>query len=241
MNGVYVFFCSLSGANQLAQPPAMWTTAWAASVQGPYPVGNVSLPTKLDQVFPSPESGARNQSFRLIVRPDVWGPQARIRLSNALGTKPVTFDDVFVGVQLSGSAVLKGTNTPVLFGGRTSVTIAPGAIAAGGVALLAQKGTGGAPAPSVALVDFEITHTLVVALVEVVAGGHAEHVRDDADRDVLRVVASGVRPAETGESVEQLASDGTGHDFRAAARGKGHHQAQGLGGPSRLSLCCGHP
>ncbi len=110
----------------LAQPPGGWNTAWAASVQGPYPIGNVSLPTKLDQVFPSPEAGARNQSFRLIVRPDVWGPQARIRLSNALGTKPITFDDVFVGLQLSGSAVVKGTNTPVLFGGRTSVTIAPG-------------------------------------------------------------------------------------------------------------------
>lgn len=111
----------------LAQPATAWTTAWAASVQGPYPVGNVSLPTKLDQVFPSAETGARNQSFRLIVRPDVWGPQVRIRLSNALGTRPVTFDDVFVGLQLSGSAVVKGTNTAVLFGGRASITIAPGA------------------------------------------------------------------------------------------------------------------
>ena len=120
--------CVLLGATPLlAQPATTWTTAWAASVQGPYPVGNVSLPTRLDQVFPSPESGARNQSFRLIVRPDVWGPQARIRLSNALGTKPVTFDDVFVGVQLSGSAVLEGTNTPVRFGGQPSITIAPGA------------------------------------------------------------------------------------------------------------------
>lgn len=125
-----------------AQPPAMWTTAWAASVQGPYPVGNVSLPTKLDQVFPSPESGARNQSFRLIVRPDVWGPQARIRLSNALGTRPVTFDDVFVGLQLSGSAVLKGTNTPVLFGGRTSITIAPGADAWSDAVALRTAGAG---------------------------------------------------------------------------------------------------
>ncbi len=119
--------CAVMGATPLlAQPSSGWTTAWAASVQGPYPVGNVSLPTRLEQVLTSPETGARNQSFRLIVRPDVWGPQARLRLSNALGTKPVTFDDVFVGLQLSGSAVLKGTNVPVLFGGRSSITIAPG-------------------------------------------------------------------------------------------------------------------
>lgn len=126
----------------LAQPASAWTTAWAASVQGPYPVGNVSLPTRLERLFPSPASGARNQSFRLIVRPDVWGPQARIRLSNALGTRPVTFDDVFVGLQLSGSAVLKGTNTPVLFSGRSSVTIAPGADAWSDAVTLRTAGAG---------------------------------------------------------------------------------------------------
>ena len=32
-----------------------------------------------------------------MVRPDVWGPQMRLRLTNAFGTKPVTFDGVFVG------------------------------------------------------------------------------------------------------------------------------------------------
>ena len=76
--------------------------------------------------FPAPEQGARDQTFRLIVKPDAWGPQTRIRLSNAFGTKPVTFDDAFVGLQESGAAVLKGTNQPVLFGGQKSVTVAPG-------------------------------------------------------------------------------------------------------------------
>lgn len=107
-------------------PPPSWTTAWAASVQGPYPVGNVSLPTDLKQVFPSPQAGARNQSFRLIIRPDVWGIRIRLRFSNALGTRPVTFDDAFVGMQLSGSAVIPGTNVPVTFGGNRNVTVQPG-------------------------------------------------------------------------------------------------------------------
>ena len=78
-------------------------------------------------MFPFAELGARNQSFRLVVRPDVWGRQLRIRLSNALGTKPVAFDDVFVGLQLSGSSVITGTNVPVTFHGARGLTIAPGA------------------------------------------------------------------------------------------------------------------
>src|SRR5436189_1507838 len=67
-----------------------------------------------------------DQTFRLIVRPDIWGRQARLRLSNVFGTKAVTFDDVFVGLQMGGPALVKGTNQPVTFGGKASVTVAPG-------------------------------------------------------------------------------------------------------------------
>ncbi|MFB0934707.1 MAG: GDSL-type esterase/lipase family protein [Propionivibrio sp.] len=77
-------------------------------------------------VFPTPAVGAVDQSFRLIMKPDIWGKEARIRLSNALGTKPVTFDGVFVGLHMASSAVVKGTNHAVKFGGRNSVTVAPG-------------------------------------------------------------------------------------------------------------------
>ena len=62
----------------------------------------------------------------MIVRPDVWGPQARIRLSNAFGTQPVTFDGVFAGIQQSGAAIVKGMSWPVMFSKKASVTIAPG-------------------------------------------------------------------------------------------------------------------
>jgi lysophospholipase L1-like esterase len=104
-----------------------WVTAWAASVQGPYPVGNPSAQPKLDMVFPAPESGARDQSFRQVVRPAIWGREARIRLSNAFGTKPVTFSAVYLGLQHSGPALVRGTNRPVAFAGRNVVTVAPGA------------------------------------------------------------------------------------------------------------------
>src|SRR5882757_3572262 len=103
-----------------------WVASWTASVHGPYPVGNPTAQPELKYAFPSIQQGARNQSFRMIVRPDVWGPQTRIRLSNAFGTQPVTFNDTFVGLQESGSAILKGTNQRVLFAGQKSVTVPPG-------------------------------------------------------------------------------------------------------------------
>src|SRR5438552_4421872 len=72
---------------------------WAGSVQGPYPIGNASAQPDLRLAFPSPAARARDQNFRLIVRPDLWGREARLRFSNALGTRPVTFDGVHVGLQ----------------------------------------------------------------------------------------------------------------------------------------------
>jgi lysophospholipase L1-like esterase len=103
-----------------------WVTSWTGSVQGPYPSGNPLAQPNLSLVFPSPETGAKDQSFRMIVRPDLWGAQTRLRFSNALGTKPVTFDGVFTGLQMSGAALMPATNRPVRFAGKSSVTIPPG-------------------------------------------------------------------------------------------------------------------
>ena len=107
----------------------MWAATWAASVHGPYPSGNPSAQPDLRFAFPLPEDGAVDQSFRLIVRPDLWGDRFRIRLSNAFGTRPVTFDSVFLGVHASAGTIVKGTNRPVMFDGKPAVTIAPGASA----------------------------------------------------------------------------------------------------------------
>jgi len=113
----------------LALTHGEWITAWTGSAQGPYPSGNASAQPVLAAVFPSPETGARDQTFRMIVRPDIWSTRARLRFSNALGARPVTFDGVYAGLQLSGAAIVAGTNRSVLFGGKASVTIAPGASA----------------------------------------------------------------------------------------------------------------
>jgi lysophospholipase L1-like esterase len=109
-----------------AQAADKWTTSWAASVQGPYPIGNPSAQPVLKFAFPTPEAGARDQTFRLIMMPEIWGKQARLRFSNAMGTKQVTFDGVHVGLQLASATLVAGSNRPVSFGGKPSVTVEPG-------------------------------------------------------------------------------------------------------------------
>src|SRR3989442_10644800 len=96
------------------------------AIQGPYPVGNPSAQPDMRLAFPSGETGARDQSFRMIVKPEIWGREARLRFSNGLGTKPVTFDGVFVGLHQTSSAIVRGTNRRVTFAGKGSVTIPPG-------------------------------------------------------------------------------------------------------------------
>ena len=84
----------LASALTLLATPAMaqrWATVWAGADQGPYPVGNASAQPDLSAAFAHPETGAHEQSFRLIIKPDIWGRQMRFRFSNAYGTKPVTF------------------------------------------------------------------------------------------------------------------------------------------------------
>lgn len=108
------------------EPKWKWAVSWVGSVQGPYPVGNPSAQPEMKLVFPSPESGARDQSFRMVVKPEIWGREARLRFSNALGTKPVRFADVHIGLHQASSMVVQGTNRPVTFKGKSSVTVAAG-------------------------------------------------------------------------------------------------------------------
>src|SRR5215471_2614940 len=111
---------------QTAAGDTKWVTSWVGSVQGPYPIGNPSAQPDQRPAFPVPTIGAHNQTFRMIVRPDVWGRQVRLRFSNAFGTRPLALDGVYVGLALGGPALVKGSNRPVSFAGKPDITIAPG-------------------------------------------------------------------------------------------------------------------
>jgi lysophospholipase L1-like esterase len=118
---------SVIPAAQSAPRGPKWAAAWAASAHGPYPSGNASAQPVLDFAISSPAQGAVDQTFRLIVRPDLWGSRVRLRFTNVFGTQPVTFDDVFVGLQAVAGNVVTGTNRRVTFAsGHGRLTLPPG-------------------------------------------------------------------------------------------------------------------
>lgn len=120
--------CAMASTNTNAQTQK-WAASWVASAHGPYPSGNPSAQPVLTFALPDAAAGANDQTFRLIIRSTLWGKRARLRFSNAFGTRPVTLDDVFIGLQASAGNVAAGTNTRVLFNGKPSLTLAPGQVA----------------------------------------------------------------------------------------------------------------
>jgi hypothetical protein len=69
-----------------AQQGEKWVVSWVAAAQGPYPSGNASAQPDQKFAFPSPTAGASDQTFRLILRPGLWGRQLRLRLTNVLAS-----------------------------------------------------------------------------------------------------------------------------------------------------------
>ena len=101
-----------------AYPPGAPTTFAPATIQP-------------DLVFPFPDAAttgatANNQTFRSIIKPDLWGNTMRFRFSNTFGSQPVSFSAVTVGLQEYSGNVVDGTMARVTFGGSRSVTIPVG-------------------------------------------------------------------------------------------------------------------
>jgi lysophospholipase L1-like esterase len=67
-----------------------------------------------------------DKTVRDIVHTSIGGGSVQLRLSNAFGTVPVTFDAVWVGEQATGAGIVAGSNRQVRFGGSTSVTVPVG-------------------------------------------------------------------------------------------------------------------
>jgi len=117
---------------------ATWATAPATSFVyvppvAPAPPGppTTFAPANIqpDLAFPFPTAntlGATEQTFRSIVKPDLWGKRMRFRFSNVFGSQSVTFDEVTVALQEYSANVVPGTLTRVTFNGEASVTIPAG-------------------------------------------------------------------------------------------------------------------
>lgn len=96
-----------------------WSASWSASPQPVWEAG-FALPTNIP-------ASLSNQTVRQVVRLSTGGKRARVLLSNEYGATPLTVGAAHIALAGSGSAIKDGSDRVLTFGGRTAVTIAPGA------------------------------------------------------------------------------------------------------------------
>ncbi|HWJ94376.1 MAG TPA: SGNH/GDSL hydrolase family protein, partial [Telluria sp.] len=113
---------ALLAAGLAAPPPALkaqdttgarWVATWGAAPAGP-PASSST------QTF-------SNQTLRLIAHTSIGGARVRIRLSNEMGSAPLRIGSAHIGLRASGASIVAGTDRTLTFGGKTSITIPPGA------------------------------------------------------------------------------------------------------------------
>jgi lysophospholipase L1-like esterase len=92
-----------------ADPAPPWLAAWTAA-----PAGTTGI------IVPG------TQTIRDIISPRRLGNTIRLHLTNRQGTLPVTFAQVFVGLQQSGAQLVANSSKPFTFAGKSSVTLLPG-------------------------------------------------------------------------------------------------------------------
>jgi lysophospholipase L1-like esterase len=98
-----------------AQTQERWVATWGAAPAGPPPAtSTMSL---------------SSQTLRLIVHASVGGSRARVRISNEMGSAPLTIGTARIALRASAAGTVAGTDRQLLFGGRPSVAIPAGAAA----------------------------------------------------------------------------------------------------------------
>jgi lysophospholipase L1-like esterase len=202
-----LLFLSFIGAAPAA-PDDGWRTAWATAPDSDGPA--------LDA-----------QTLRQVVRTTTSGTRVRIRLSNLFGKQPLVIGAAHVGLSAGGARVAPGSDRALTFGGKTAVTIAPGASALSDPAALAV----GALQPlAVSLylpqkVEVSTIHGFALQTAYLNAPRDATAAADlpgaatdDSRYFLTDVEVDGPRPARTlaivGDSITDGVGSGTDHDAR---------------------------
>lgn len=114
-----------------------WVSTWGSAQQlaaETLPPWVVPPPREPDEPTPPPmlppyPRAFHDETVRMIVRTSIGGDGLRLTLSNALGMDPVQIGAVHVALRDRGSAIVPGSDRAVTFGGRTSLSLEPGALA----------------------------------------------------------------------------------------------------------------
>ena len=118
------------GSAPTAAPPAGAPTA---TPPGPMTASPALVAPPPPQGFPPRRFGApveiprlADQTIRMIVRTSIGGRRVRIRLANAFGGTTVSIGAAHVARRANGSAVIAGSNRPLLFGGKPTTLLYAG-------------------------------------------------------------------------------------------------------------------
>jgi lysophospholipase L1-like esterase len=120
-----------------------WVATWAASPQGPrfgFPrfatppapaappaAGNAPAAAPAPPpLFPAPPA-LNNQTVRMIVKTSIGGHRVRVQLSNAFGTEALHIGAAHLALHAKDSAIVPGSDKPLTFAGKPSVSIPPAA------------------------------------------------------------------------------------------------------------------
>lgn len=127
-------FCILAFAARSfvwAQTSDHWVGTWATSpvprpqtppaANGAAPANNAANPAASRNIPPSPDT-----TLREIVHVSIGGTRARVVLTNAFGSAPLSIAAASVALRDKDSAIKSGSAHPLLFAGKPSVTVPPG-------------------------------------------------------------------------------------------------------------------
>jgi lysophospholipase L1-like esterase len=72
--------------------------------------------------------GFHDQTVRMVVHTSIAGSKLRIRLNSPFDSQQVLIGDVHIALRRAGSAIVPGSDRPVLFNGKSEIKIGPGMV-----------------------------------------------------------------------------------------------------------------
>ena len=133
---IIILFATLALA-QAGNAQDHWVTTWTAAPQqprggGPPPAAQAAAAAGGQRgqggpVAAAPPTVFNDQTIRMIVRTSLGGRRARIALSNAYGTMPLRIGAAHVALRGTESAIVPNSDRALMFNGKSTVAIPPGA------------------------------------------------------------------------------------------------------------------
>jgi len=115
-----------------------WVATWATAQQqpgfgrgggrGPAAPQPATPPTAPPVVAAPPMGTLNNQTARMILRTSIGGSRVRVQFSNAFGAAPLDMGAAHIAIRSKDSAIVAGSDRPLLFNGKASGRILPGAV-----------------------------------------------------------------------------------------------------------------